>query len=162
MKKTILIFTLFVGLLISSSGFNEYIFSTTPGSFAPIVPDTEINDIISQSENNGQYVLLTFWTSTDGEARKSINDYSAWIHDKSTDRLDLLSINFDKSENLFREIVKRDGIGCYQHFNVSGTTARHITDTFNLSKGYGSILIAPDGRVVCVNPTRDQLNEVLS
>lgn len=162
MKKTILILALFVGLLITSSGFNSHIFSTTSGSLAPIVADKEISDIISQSESEGHYVLLTFWSSSDGVSRKNVNDYTAWLHANNNERIDMLAVNFDKSEKMFREIVKRDGLDGEKHFNVKGSVARQITDEFNLDKGYGTVLLSPDGRVVCVNPTPDQLNALAS
>ena len=162
MKKTILIITLFVGLLISSSGFNSHIFSTTPGALAPTVADKEINHIISQSESEGHYILLTFWSTSDGASRKNVNDYTAWIHSNNSSKIEMLSVNFDKSENLFREIVKRDGLDSQKQFNVKGSIARQITDEFNLNKGLGSVLISPEGKIVCANPTIEQLNAIIS
>ncbi len=162
MKKTILIFTLFVGLLITSSGFNSHIFSTNPGAIAPTVADKEISDLINQSENEGHYVLLTFWSTSDGVSRKSVNDYTAWLHANDNANVEMLSVNFDKSESLFREIVKRDGLDSEKNFNVKGVAARQIAEEFNLDKGFGAVLIAPNGRVVCVNPTLEQLNGVIS
>ena len=160
MKKTILIFSLFIGLLITSSGFNKTGFDTSIGKVMPEIESEEINEAIKQSEKDGKYVLVSFWSVTDGESRKTTNDYTSWVRSNGNNKVELLSVNFDKSERLFREIVKRDGLDDEMQFNVSGNLARKIKDDFHLDKGYGTLLIAPQGQIVSHNPSTHELNMI--
>lgn len=158
MKKTILLVVLFIGLLITSSGFNKTTLNTTIGKIAPSLSYDVIDNAIKQSEDEGKYVLLSFWSTTDGASRLSTNDYSFWLNNHNDSNIELISVNFDKSEKLFREIVKRDGLNDEQQYNVSGNLAQHIKDEFHLDNGYGSLLIDPSGTIVAHNPSTEELS----
>ncbi|MDE5553672.1 MAG: thioredoxin family protein [Muribaculaceae bacterium] len=160
-KKTILIFSLFIGLLLTSSGFNRTSLNTSIGKDMPTIADEQINNALKQCENDGKYVLLSFWSTSDALSRQSVNDYTSWLKTNGNSKIDLLSVNFDKSERLFQEIVKRDGLNSDMQFNVSGNQAFKIKDEFHLDKGYGSILLDPSGKIIAHNPTREQLDDIL-
>lgn len=161
LKKTILIFSFFIGLLITSSGFNKTSLNTSIGKELPAIANEQINNVLKECENNGKYVLLSFWSTSDALSRQSVNDYTSWLKTNGNSKIDLLSVNFDKSERLFQEIVKRDGLDSEMQFNVSGNQAYKIKDEFHLNKGYGSILLDPTGKIIAHNPTREELNDIL-
>ncbi len=160
MKKTILIFALFLGLLITSSGFNRTGLNTAIGKLAPEIASFDIEQVIKNSEKQGRYVLLSFWSSSDGQSRRKVNEYDLWLSDHIMANLDMVAINFDQSEGLFREIVRRDGLSASSQFNVGGNTARQIIRDYHLDDGYGSILISPNGQIIAHNPTVGQLADV--
>ena len=160
MKKTILILSLFIGLLITSSGFNKTSLNTSIGKDLPEIANDEISKVIEQCERDGKYVLINFWATTDGNSRQSVNDYTAWLNAHGNGKIDLLSVNFDKSERLFKEIVKRDGLIDETQFNVSGNQARQIMNEFHLDNGYGSLLINPSGRIIYHNPSPEDLSKI--
>ena len=157
MKKTILILALFIGLLITSSGFNKTSLNTAIGKEAPQIPSLEIQDVIKQSEKEGTFVLLSFWSASDGVSRMTINNYNTWLDDNNDAKLNLVALNFDKSSALFNEIVRRDGLQSEWQFNVAGELARKIKNEYHLDDGYGSLLIAPDGKIVAHNPSSEVL-----
>ncbi len=159
MKKTILLLALFIGLLVTSSGFNSTSLNTAIGKDAPDIACQDIADAIRQCEDEGRYVLLSFWSSTDGQSRLSVNNYDAWLGNNKDAKVDLLAVNFDKSSNLFHEIVKRDGLDSYNQYNVAGETARQIMHDYHLDNGYGSLLIDPQGKIIAHNPTTETLAE---
>ena len=161
MKKTILILSLFIGLVITSSGFNKTSLNTSIGKEIPTIVDEEISNAIEQCERDGKYVLITFWSATDGESRKTTNDYTSWLNSTGIKKVDLLSVNFDKSERLFQEIVKRDGLNEDMQFNVSGNLAKKIKDDFHLDHGYGTLLIDPSGQIVAHNPSIDEVSRIV-
>ena len=160
MKKTIVILSLFIGLLITSSGFNKTSLNTSIGKELPSIANDEISKAIEQCENAGKYVLINFWSAADGGSRQSVNAYTSWLNANGNNKIDLLSVNFDKSEKLFKEIVKRDGLIEEMQFNVSGNLARKIKDEFHLDNGYGSLLIDPKGQIIYHNPTAEDLNRI--
>lgn len=161
MKKTIVILALFIGLLITSSGFNKTSLNTSIGKELPEISSDKISDAIVRCERDGKYVLINFWSTSDGSSRQSVNGYTAWLNAHGNSKIDLLSINFDKSEKLFKEIVKRDGLIDEMQFNVSGNQARQIKDEFHLDDGYGSLLINPQGQIIYHNPTYEELNKIV-
>lgn len=160
MKRTLLIFLLFIGLLITSSGFNQEGKNIAVGSLLPDIADNEISDLIRTYEKEGEYVLINFWSSTDGNSRLSTNTYTSWLKRNDNSKINMISINFDKSDKLFRQIVKFDDMNTGLQFNVSGHKADKIQSDFNLKNGYGSILVDPEGRIVSHNPTIDYLNHI--
>lgn len=160
MKKTILILALFIGLLITSSGFNKTSLNTSIGKQAPILAIDKIENVIDKSEKEGNYVLLSFWSTTDGASRMSVNNYNKWMNNLRPENVDFVSVNFDKSERLFNEIVKRDGLDDSQQFNVCGNQAKQIIRDYHLDKGYGSILISPEGTIISHNPSYNELANI--
>ena len=159
MKKTILLLALFLGLLVTSTGFNSTSLNTAIGKDAPQIDCYEISQAIKQCEDQGRYVLLSFWSSTDGPSRLSVNTYDTWLENNRGAKVDLLAVNFDKSSNLFHEIVKRDGLDKDYQYNVAGETARQIIHDYHLDSGYGSLLIDPQGKIIAHNPTTALLAE---
>lgn len=159
MKKTILLLALFIGLFVTSSGFNSTSLNTAIGKDAPEIDCYDISQAIKQCEDQGRYVLLSFWSSTDGPSRMSVNNYDSWLENNRDAKVDLLAVNFDKSSNLFREIVKRDGLDGDYQYNVAGETAKQIIHDYHLDNGYGSLLIDPQGKIIAHNPTIETLAE---
>lgn len=162
MKKTIFILALFLGLLITSSGFNRTSLNTAIGKEAPELASYDINQAIKSSEKDGKYVLLSFWSSTDGQSRSKVNEYDSWLSGNDMANIDVVAVNFDRSEGLFREIVKRDGLSTSTQFNVAGDIARQIKRDYHLDDGYGSILISPEGEIIAHNPTVDKLDDIVN
>lgn len=159
MKQTILILAFFIGILVTSTGFNSTSLNTSIGKDAPEIASLDISQAMKACEDQGRFVLLSFWNSTDGASRLAVKNYDSWIERNKDAKVDLLAINFDKSDNLFREIVKRDGLDVDYQYNVAGETAKKIIHDYHLDSGYGSLLIDPEGRIVAHNPTPDVLSD---
>lgn len=115
------------------------------------------------SDFRGDYVLLSFWNSQDAPSRVDVNKY-AWevnaICDSTEVPLKHVGVNFDEDDQMFEHIVRRDRLDSTTQFNVQGQNAEKIQKDYNLNGRYGSILLDPEGKVVAVNPTHDQLREV--
>ena len=91
--------------------------------------------------------------------------FRAWpVFEKSAnaDEICFLSVNFDQSKQLFKEVVRRDKLNAKTQFNVQGDDARNIKETFHLEDGYNSLLIDPIGQVVATNPSTATLTKILS
>ena len=80
--------------------------------------------------------------------------------DNLQERFRLLSVNFDRSERLFREIVRRDGLSAKSQFHVKGSQANQLIKDYHLESGMKSFLIDPEGRIVAKNPTEKMLKEI--
>lgn len=162
MKHTLLLAAICIGLILCAVGYSDSQYSTALGRQAPDFYVDNGNGRVSPASLRGQYALLNFWSSTDAPSRTSANIYTAW-HRKNPDKqLKLVSVNFDDSENLFREIVRLDSLIPAQQYHAGGDTARAISNNYGLDEGMGSLLIGPDGRILAHNPTAEELDNILA
>lgn len=162
MKKTFLILVLFLGALICLLGYARKDYFTAIGHKAPALRVDELDNAVRSDESAGRYVLLNFWSSADAPSRRDANVYTAWLRKHPEAELSLVSVNFDKSEGLFHEIVRRDSLNASEQYNVSGNDALKVSNAYGLKSdgGYGTLLLSPAGRIVAHNPTPQQLSEL--
>ena len=163
MKKTITIIVFVAVLLTSVSAYTGKVVDASEGYTAPALTITKNNETITLDMLKGKFVLITFWESTDGISRVACNEYTAFIKNASTEeQVCHLSINFDKSKNLFNETVRHDNLCAKSQFNVQGDEAENIKENFNLDDGYNTLLIDPTGRIIATNPSIETLQKALS
>ena len=76
--------------------------------------------------------------------------------------VEVLSVNFDRSERLMDEIVRCDNLDPSSQFHV-GTSddAAAIRDAFQLHNGLRTFIIDEQGKIICADPTEEQLLTVL-
>ena len=134
------------------------------GYRAPMFRVERNDSVIALDDMKGKWVLLQFWTSSDPASRIACRDYSDFEECQASDnfqeRFRLLSVNLDRSERLFREIVPRDGLSAKSQFHVKGSQANQLIKDYHLESGMKSFLIDPQGRIVAKNPTEKMLKEI--
>ena len=163
MKKTITIIVFIAVLLTSVSAYTDKVIDASEGYTAPALSITKNNETITLDMLKGKYVLLTFWESTDGISRVACNEYTTFAKNVDNEgQICHLSVNFDKSQNLFNETVRRDNLCAKSQFYVQGEEANKIKENFNLEDGYNSLLIDPSGCIIAVNPSIESLQQALS
>ena len=161
MKKTFLIAALLIGLLLFAGGYADSHYKTAPGHQAPFLSMNDADSMLTLDRMKGDYVLVNFWSSSDATSRQAANLYTAWQRRHPEAKLKMLGINFDDSEGLFHEIVRRDSLVAEEQFYVRGDTARAIFDNYGLSDGFGAVLIGPDGHIIALNPTDAELDMII-
>ncbi len=159
MKKILLSIAFLSVLIIGTSGFNEERFDTAIGDRAPIFEVTNTHGTTTVGGLDSRYTLVTFWDSTDAESRMACRFYDR-LTDKSNSKINFVGVNFDGSEALFDEIAACDGLDMTRQYHVSNEAARELRARYGLDNGMGSVLLAPDGRVVAYNPTEEYLESV--
>jgi cytochrome oxidase Cu insertion factor (SCO1/SenC/PrrC family) len=127
----------------------------------------ERNDSVVALDNlKGEWVLVQFWSSADAASRISCKDYAKLGEKLSDDslkeKIHFLAVNFDRSERLFHEIVRRDGLDAKSQFFVEGSKANVLIKDYHLDSGMSAYLIDPSGRVVAKNPSEQRLIEIAS
>ncbi len=163
MKKTISIIVFFAVLLIFVSAHTGRVIDAKKGYSAPIFSVQNADSVMSVDGAKGKYLLLTFWASSDADSRIRCNEYDNFVSKQGeNERFCLLSVNFDRSERLFREIVRRDNLNSETQFYVQGDKAAQLRSEYHLEDGYQSFLIDPQGRVVAENPSLTLLTQLLS
>ncbi len=157
-----MMFIVIFATLISISAYTEKVIGANEGLIVPSLTLQSETQNVSLNKLKGKYVLLTFWSSTDAISRVACNEYTAFEKKANADEICFLSVNFDQSEQLFKEVVRRDKLNAKTQFNVQGDVAQNIKKTFHLEDGYNSLLIDPIGQIVATNPSTATLTKILS
>ncbi|PWB09152.1 thioredoxin-like domain-containing protein [Paramuribaculum intestinale] len=160
MKKTMKVIVLFAVLVISVSAYSERVFEAAEGYNAPSMTIENSDTTLSLADMKGRYVIVTFWSSADADSRLRAYRYDEAAKLLPQERFCLLSVNFDRSERLFREIVRRDNLSAENHIHVDGSQANRIIHDYRLTEGFKSLLIDPKGRIVAMNPSIETLTKM--
>lgn len=162
MKRTIIFAALSAGLLIVSAGGRHRTAEISAGRQAPYFRLAEDGDTLSLDDFRGKFVILNFWSATDGPSRGAFTTFTAWRNRHPEADVGLIGINFDRSEGLYREIVRNDRVDTAHSFNVRGDKALALIDAYGLDKGYRSVLISPDGKIAAINPSEKTLDRLVT
>lgn len=165
MKKAIFIIASFAVLLISVSASTRGNRAPKGGYLAPSLVLDYNGSTVNLDELKGGYVLLTFWSSDDARSRLQCNVYETCLADDSrvTDSpVRMIAVNFDRSENLFREIVRRDCLNEETQFHAEGESAVKVMEDFALDNGLKTFLLDKDGRIIATNPSPEDLTKILN
>ncbi len=153
---------LFVSLLIVSVAYHSGPLRTRVGDIAPALSfDSKPGPALQALK--GKYVLLSFWSSTNAPSRQAVGDYSSWLRSRRNGNVGMIAFNLDRDEPLFREIVKRDGLNQSLQFRLSDKATERLMRDYRLADGqYGTLLIAPDGRILAHNPPVDRIADIIA
>lgn len=151
----------FVLLLIFTSAYRSDVFQAKKGSLAPEFSISNNINNVTLRDMKGKFVLLSFWSSADADSRISNIQYDAYVH-KTNSKLALISVNFDRNEKIYREIVRRDKLQENSQFFDQGGKESKLYKTYHLDQGYKSYLINPAGEIIAENPSTSQLANLLS
>ena len=154
------VIVLFAVLVISVSAYSERVFEAAEGYNAPSMTIENSDTTLSLADMKGRYVIVTFWSSADADSRLRAYRYDEAAKLLPQERFCLLSVNFDRSERLFREIVRRDNLIAENHIHVDGSQANRIIHDYRLTEGFKSLLIDPKGRIVAMNPSIETLTKM--
>lgn len=162
MKKTMNIIAIFAVLLLMVSANTERVNNAAEGMKAPYftVEGTD-GKAVSSSDFNGRFVIVSFWASNDASSRIAANRYDSYVESVGEEQVGHVSVNFDRNQRLFREIVRRDGLNGESQFHVNPKEASELIRKFEMEKGLKSYLIDPDGKIAAVNPTAADLKEII-
>lgn len=160
MKKLVSAIALLAVLITASSGSSSKEMYLAEGDRAPELSIENGMRHISLDEYKGDYVLLTFWKSSDAQSRIDCNVYSTWFAKTKPANIKHMSVNFDNEPVIFEEIVKLDKMDQQSQYNVKGNVATKIIADYNLQEGYGSVLIGPDGTIKAFNPSAHELSSL--
>lgn len=159
MKRTILWIVVFAVIIGIGTAASLHAFDGRSGYKAPMFRIESTDTIMSLDDMRGNWVLLQFWSSSDAPSRLSLHQYTdlAQQTPQSPNKLHYVAVNMDRTEGLFREISRIDGIDPDMQFHVSGDKAARLKKDYNMQQGLHSFLIDPDGKIVAVDPTKQEL-----
>ena len=157
MRYLKLFFSAILIYIIIGAGTKEKTFAkgVNPGDLAP-----EINlqgiDLI-----NDKYVLLQFWAAYDGESRKQNALLNNKISHSELDSLEIVSISFDEKKSVFEQAIRADKLDASNQYNIETGKTSEIYKNYCLNKGFGNLLINPDGIIIARNVSAEQVIKML-
>ena len=157
-RNTLLLGIIFAMILIFGSkqiGFDP---APKPGETAPDFTVARNDTAVSLHELHGRYVLVDFWSSSDANSRIKSNEYNT-LPLTANGKLQRLSINFDRTRELFNEIVSRDHLDRSEQYFAGDSDAEQLARDYAVGRAYNSYLIDPDGKIIAVNPDNEYLTK---
>jgi len=119
------------------------------------LPD-ETGDSVSLNAVNAKYILLNFWASWSEESIKrniELIDVYKKYHNKG---FEIYQVSLDTKEENWSRAIKFDQLPWINVIDLNGRTS-YFAKIYNVRKLPTSFLINPEGEIVSVNPSKDQL-----
>lgn len=131
------------------------------------VSDTLTVAPLEEARARGRKVILSFWSAADAQSRlmqKSVKDAVAGRagidndDNNSGDQVEVVSVNFDRSERLMKEIVRLDGLLASSQLRVApGDAALALREAYRMEQQLRTFLIDSQGRIVAADPSEEEL-----
>lgn len=163
MKKAIFMIACFAVLLVFGSAYSDRNVAPRTGYKSPSLVIGSDDETFSLENLKGEYVLLTFWSSGDARSRLQCNDYVSLLGNADANGvIDMVAVNFDRSENLFKEVVAHDNLDACKQFYVNGQQASRIKEEFALTNGLKTFLLNKNGHIIAIDPGMTELTKILN
>lgn len=163
MNKTLryIVFCLVVGLMMALFAVRVNRSDTDPEAVPHITSASNLSGSVRIDSLKGKYVLVNFWDSHNAVSRIAAAEYDRFLRSHRGLPLRLLSVNTDDNRKLYDEIVSHDGLDVSTQYHISDTRRGSSAPVFHPSEGYASYLLSPEGKVVAINPSVPQLEEIV-
>lgn len=168
MKKLKTLIGGFVILLLSASAFPVRNSEAAIGDEAPALVVANSAQRLSLDSLKGRWVLLSFWSAADGTSRMAQNSAASLVRNlkrshQTAPQVELVSVNFDRSERLMREIMALDNLDPATTYRLSSPEeATAIRKAYRMKEGLRTFLLNPEGNIVAADPTPAQLSTLIS
>ncbi len=151
MKKAV---SVLVVLFISVAGFAQPSVGERASEIS--LPDTKGNSV-SLSSLKGKVVLIDFWASWCGPCRRSEPELKKLYEKYQSKGFEIYGISVDEDKFAWKTAIKQDKINWLHVNDDKGAVAgkwnvMYIPNTYLLDK---------TGKVVAVNPSHEQLDELI-
>lgn len=109
----------------------------------------------------GQYVLLQFWGSWCGPCRAE-NPHLVRLYQRyHRDGFEIFSVAIERNRSSWQRAIESDGLLWPWHTVESGQFNGEIARLFNIHSIPTTFLLNPEGRIMGVNLSPDQLEKML-
>lgn len=149
-----------VFLLFLTSSKSTELSGAKVGEISPLFELTGENGVVSLQSLRGKYVLVNFWSAGDAQTRIN-NVFYDRLAKKLNDKFSLISINLDDDRELYGQIVEIDELEANSQFNSEDVVAGDIVEQWHLKNGSRAYLINPQGEIVAINPSENQLTKLI-
>lgn len=129
-------------------------------------PDFEVTLVDGQkarlSDLKGKYVLLQFWGSWCGPCRAENPELARIYAQYRGAGFEIFSIGIENSALAWKKAIERDSLVWKYHAMESGAFDGGVSLQYNIKVIPSTFLINPDGDIMGVNLTPEQIEKTLS
>lgn len=168
MKKLAIFIASLVILLVTVSAFVDKRNEAVLGEKAPnLVLNNDNGDAVSLESLKGKWVILSFWSSADADSRLSQNQVASYLRQFQSERnsaidVEVVSVNFDRSQKLMDEIIRRDGLNdSLQFFIGDADWEVAVRRAYSMREGLRTFVINPIGELVAADPEINDLRSII-
>ena len=159
MYKSLLTLAIVGLLILFTSAYYSAPADSRIGYKAPALVLDNNNGLSPLQQHRGGHVLLTFWCSTDVESRLSNKHYDRLSRADGA-HFTHVSVNLDRSNAVFKSIVKVDDLDRSAHFGTSVDAQEAIIKSWRLEEGYHTFLLDPQGPILAIDPDDSKLASI--
>ena len=166
MKNLAITIASFVILVFATSAFVDKRGEAVLGEKAPsLVLKNSADSVMSLESLEGNWVILSFWSSADAPSRMACNRIASYIRNLEPGSTgvvpEVVSVNVDRSERLMNEIIRLDGLDVFDEnlqFHIEDAGMQNaVRQAYSMKKGLRTFVIDPEGRLVAADPTIEEL-----
>ena len=190
MKKTMILIAAFAILFTSLSAAVDDRRVAVYGKEAPAVIVEKDGATWALEALRGKWVVLSFWSTTDPVSRLTQNRIASIVKSGTghgingndgddaeiefktpagvyslgnQTKVEVLSVNFDRSEAMMNEIVSLDNLLENSQTRVkSNQEIKRLCEAFEMNSGLRSFVIDPEGKLVMADPDEEVLRKLLA
>lgn len=154
----------FVVMLVTLSASVDKSRYAVIGRQAPTVVVERGDTAASLQSMRGKQVVLSFWSAADAESRVMQTKLAALVRraGAGAGNVEVMSVNFDRSEGLMNEIVNLDNLDTSSQYYVGSTDqAQAMRQAYEMQQGLRTFIIDAEGRIAVADPTDSQLARLM-
>ena len=159
-KLSLIVVALLAIFMIFASATNTTPATGRVGYMAPNLSFESDGLQHSLQQFKGEYVLLTMWSTVEPVSRIQNKQY----HDlcQGNEAITHISINLDRSEAVWEATLKADRVTPTLQAHCDADAREKLERPWHLDESLDTYLIDPDGIIVAINPTAEQLASLAS
>ena len=155
MKKFLLSFSLF--LIVSTFVLAQPTIGQQ--AYEISLPDLKGN-IQKLSDHKGKVVLIDFWASWCGPCRKANPGLAALYSKYKAKGFEIFGVSIDDEKKAWKKAIEADGI-TWKQVNARGGWEAPVALEWKLEQIPASFLVDTEGKVIAVDPTKEDIENHL-
>lgn len=159
MKKFVFMIITLFAIVVFASASGNIASDSRVGSRAANFTIGNDDNVVTLNQFRGKYVVLSMWSSADAMTRLDNIKHDRMARDN--DNMVHLSVNFDRSRALFNEVVSADSLDLSSQFFCEMQDRKQFEQKWGIREQYDTFLISPQGKIVAVNPSDNDLAKVI-